>query len=74
METFLIKSVEYIKETQFGKADVYFSLSDGTYSHIILKIPVQKKQVNGKAQLVVEDPVIEVSDNESPRKKKPIQN
>jgi hypothetical protein len=67
MENFTIKSVEYNKETQSGKADVYFSISDGKYLHIVLRIPVHKRHTGGKIQLVVDDPMIEILNTDSPR-------
>lgn len=70
MENFTVKSVEYIKETQSGKADVYFAVSDGKYTHIVLRIPVHKKSVNGKIQLVVDDPTIEILNTDPPRGRK----
>ena len=70
LDNFTIKFVEYFKESQVGKADVYFSCNDGSYTHLLLKIPVHKKSVSGKIQIVVDDPVIEINDKEAPRAKK----
>ena len=70
LENFTIKYVEYNKELQAGKADIYFNISAGNYTHIVLKIPIHKKSVNGKVQLTVDDPVIEISNNDPPYGKK----
>jgi hypothetical protein len=67
-DNFNIKMVEYIKELQYGRANVYFSVSGGTYTHIILRIPVHKRVVNGKTQVTIDDPIIEVINKDSPRK------
>jgi hypothetical protein len=70
LENFTIKMVEYNKETQSGKADVYFLMAKSKYMHIILKINVHKKIVNGKTKITVDDPVIEKIDNNPPTKPK----
>jgi hypothetical protein len=70
LENFTIKMVEYIKDSQAGKADVYFSVKDGTYSHIVLKIPIVKRHINGKIQVTVDDPIIEILNKDNPRIKK----
>lgn len=69
METFTIKTVEYSKITQFGKAEVYFIISSTKYLHLVLRIPIRKKSIDGVIQIVIEDPVIEILDHESPKKR-----
>jgi hypothetical protein len=68
-ENFVIKMIEYDKKKEIGNADVYFSLRDGTYTHLMLEIPVHKKVVNGKTQVTVEDPIITKLNKEPPHKK-----
>lgn len=70
LDTFTIKYVEYTTEAHAGKADVYFSKPNGKYTHILLKIPVHKKVVNGKTHVTVDDPIIEIVNSDSPRSKK----
>lgn len=69
-ESFIVKLVEYCPKENVGKADVYFSTSDGEYQHLFLKIPIIKKTENGKMKIHVQDPVIDKKNNDNPYKKK----